>query len=408
MKIYNYISKTFVVMAFAMLCSFVATLRLGDVLSPESFGIFNLLKRIFPMCAAIILLGIDKSYIKYFSFNKPKRIFKYILILIIFNSSIISSIIIYLYDFGDYQLSILICLIIFSFTLFLTSYARLNNEYGVAQFVQAGHKIIFFILVIALISFYDINLFGIVNIFTVSFLIPFLYIIKYFADEYSFKTYISLYEFKKIIIYGFLFFSVNILNLLIVNMEGLLIPYFYGQEANGIYSGLSFIYITVFTMIATSVGYVLFPMLSKKEKIDIKKLGFYAILGVIALLVFFIIFGESINSIAFKGKFDSYRSFKIDIMIILIGAFQFANGLLHWCILGIGSTKNIADYLKVILFVLIVYFFYSAHIASSNVGDFFQIVPIVLSAWVFKVLFTVIFIRKVRLFEDYLINKNEI
>ena len=56
-------------------------------------------------------------------------------------------------------------------------------------------------------------------------------------------------------------------------MEGLLIPYFYGQEANGIYSGLRFIYITVFTMIGTSIGYVLFPMLSKKEKINIKLLN---------------------------------------------------------------------------------------------------------------------------------------
>lgn len=393
-------------MAFAMLCSFIATLKLGETLSPESFGIFNLLKRIFPMCAAIVLLGIDKSYIKYFSSNPLERVFKYIAPLIIFNSIIISSIITYLYGFGDYQLSILVCMIVFSFTLFLTSYARLNNQYGIAQFIQTGHKIIFFILVLILISLYDITSFAIINIFTISFLIPFLYIIKYFIDERSFKSYVSFDRFKKIIIYGFLFFSVNILNLLIVNMEGLVIPYFYGQAANGIYSGLSFIYITVFTMIGTSIGYVLFPMLSKKEKINIKKLGFYAILIIILLLIVFIVFGESINSIAFKGKFDSYRSVRIDIMIILIGALQFINGLLHWCILGLGSVKNITDYLKIIVCVLIVYSFYTIYMASYNLKDFFEIVPIVLVAWVFKVLLTMIYIRRIRLFDDYLINKD--
>ena len=93
MKLYNYISKTFFVMAFAMLCSFIATLKLGEALSTELFGVFNLLKRIFPMCAAIILLGIDKSYIKYFSSNFEQRVLKYIAPLVVFNAIIITYII---------------------------------------------------------------------------------------------------------------------------------------------------------------------------------------------------------------------------------------------------------------------------------------------------------------------------
>ena len=408
MKLYNYISKTFFVMAFAMLCSFIATLKLGEVLSTESFGVFNLLKRIFPMCAAIILLGIDKSYIKYFSSNSAQRVLKYIAPLVAFNAIIITYIITYLYNFQSYQLSILICLIIFSLTLFLSSHARLKDKYGTAQFIQAGHKIIFFILVITLISFYNINSFGIINIFMISFLIPFFYIIKYCKDERAIESSISFNNFKNLCIYGFLFFSVNILNLLIVNMEGLLIPYFYGQEANGIYSGLSFIYITVFTMIGTSIGYVLFPMLSKKEKINIKKLRFYAALGIIGLFTLFTIFGDSINSIAFKGKFDIYRSFKVDLMIILIGIFQFINGLLHWFILGLGSIKNITDYLKIIVGVLIIYFFSTIYITSYNLEDFFAIIPIVLTAWIFKVLLTIIYIKRTKLFDNYSTNKNAV
>jgi len=406
MKLYNYISKTFFVMAFAMLCSFIATLKLGEALSTESFGVFNLLKRIFPMCAAVILLGIDKSYIKYFSSNPIQRVLKYITPLIVFNAIIITNIIIYVYNFQNYQLSILICLIIFSFTLFFSSYSRLKNQYGIAQVIQAGHKIIFFILIIGLVSFYDINSFGIINVFTISFLIPFFYIVKYCKDEYTLESSISPINFKNLCLYGFLFFSVNISNLLIVNMEGLFIPYFYGQEANGIYSGLSFIYITVFTMIATSIGYVLFPMLSKNEKINIKKLIFYAALGTTGLFILFIVFGDSINSIAFKGKFDIYRTFKVDLMIILIGVFQFINGLLHWFILGLGSIKDISDYLKIILGVLIIYFFSTIYITSYNLEDFFVIIPIVLVAWISKVLLTIIYIKRIKLFDNYSTNKN--
>ena len=80
-------------------------------------------------------------------------------------------------------------------------------------------------------AYYDINSFEIINIFLIAFLIPFLYLFKYLYDEQSINVYISAKEFKKIVYFGFLFFLVNILNLMIVNMDGLFIPYFYGQEA---------------------------------------------------------------------------------------------------------------------------------------------------------------------------------
>ena len=402
MKLFDYVSRTFLVMAFAMLCSFIATLKLGEILTMENFGFFNLLKRIFPMGATIILLGIDKSYIKYFSKADKMKIFHFVLPLILFNSMILTLIIGFLYDFNGYDLSIFICFVIFSFTLFLTSYARLKDEYATAQFIQAGHKIIFFISILGIIAYYDINSFEIINIFLISFLIPFLYLFKYLYDEKSLSIYISVKEFKKIVSFGFLFFLVNILNLMIVNMEGLFIPYHYGQEANGIYSGLSFIYITVFVMIGTSIGYVLFPMLSKKEQINFKSLLFYTSFIVFIISFIFILFGDLINSIAFKGKFDIYRTFKIDLMIILIGALQFINGLFHWFILGLGSKKNIIEYLKIIIFTLITYFLSVVFITTFWTSNFLSIIPIVLIAWIVKVSITLYFILKNDIISNYL------
>ena len=402
MKLFDYVSRTFLVMAFAMLCSFIATLKLGEILTMENFGFFNLLKRIFPMGATIILLGIDKSYIKYFSKADKMKIFHFVLPLILFNSMILTLIIGFLYNFNGYDLSIFICFVIFSFTLFLTSYARLKDEYAIAQFIQAGHKIIFFISILGIMAYYDINSIEIINIFLISFLIPFLYLFKYLYDEKSINVYIPAKEFKKIVSFGFLFFLVNILNLMVVNMEGLFIPYYYGQEANGIYSGLSFIYITVFVMIGTSIGYVLFPMLSKKEQINFKSLLFYTSFIVFIISFIFILFGDLINSIAFKGKFDIYRTFKIDLMIILIGALQFINGLFHWFILGLGSKKNIIEYLKIIILTLITYFLSVLLIAIFFNPSFLGIIPIVLVAWIVKVSITLYFIFKTNIISNYL------
>ena len=401
MKLFNYVSKTFFVMAFSMLCSFVATLKLGELLSTEDFGFFNLIKRIFPMGAAIILLGIDKSYIKYFSNNVQLKIFKFIAPMILVNSCAITFLFGFLYSFNGYEASIFLCLLIFSFTLFLSSYSRLRDQYGVAQLIQAGHKIIFLFLVFYVLSFFDINSFGVINIYLISFLIPLIYIIKYILDESRLDSSVSFIQFRELLSYGFLFFSVNILNLMIINMEGLFIPYYYGQEANGVYSGLSFVYITVFVMIGTSIGYVLFPMLSKKEKINIKKLAVYAAAGILFIMFVFIVFGNSINSIAFKGKFDAYRTPSLDLMIILIGALQFVNGLLHWFILGLGTRKNIINYLKIIISILFFYFILIIFVSHLSIKEFIIIIPVVLFAWVSKVSLTFYFIRKTNLIKFY-------
>ena len=109
------------------------------------------------MGAAIILLGIDKSYIKYFSKSDKMKTFHYVLPMIFFNSIILTLVIGFIYDFNGYDLSVFICFVIFSLTLFLTSYARLSNEYATAQLIQAGHKIIFFLTVLGIITYYDLN-----------------------------------------------------------------------------------------------------------------------------------------------------------------------------------------------------------------------------------------------------------
>ena len=141
---------------------------------------------------------------------------------------------------------------------------------------------------------------------------------------------------------------------------------------------------------------------SKKEEINLKSLFFYTSLTVFIISFIFILFGDSINSVAFKGKFDYFRTFKVDLMIILIGALQFINGLFHWFILGLGTKKNIIDYLKIIILTLITYFLSVVFITNFFNPDFLGIIPTVLVAWIFKVSITFYFIFKTNIISNYL------
>ena len=380
-----------------MLCSFITTLHLGEILPTEDFGFFNLLKRIIPMGAVIILLGFDKSYIKYFSERTQLKIYKFVFPMILMNSFLITIIFDNIYEFDEFAISIYFCLVAFSSIIFLSSYARFKNQYGMAQFVQAGYKVIFFIIVIYFFQNNGMYSISIVNVYQLSFIIPLIYILKYIFDENSLEKSVSFKNFKEILSYGFLFFLVNIFNLIIVNVEGLFIPYYYGQEANGVYSGISFIYITVFVMVGTSVGYVIFPTLSKKESFNIKRLSIFAFIVLVLFSFLFIIFGDLINDLAFKGRFDKYRTFELDMMFISIGGLQFINNLLHWFILGLANKNNITKYLYTIIYVFFGYIILIVSVAHFGTKNFATIVPAVLISWFFKIIITLVFIKKINL-----------
>ena len=72
--IYRHISKTFLMLALSMFCSFLATIIIIKKTSIANFGLFSLLKSLLPLLSVIALLGIDKAYIKIFSNKDPKNV----------------------------------------------------------------------------------------------------------------------------------------------------------------------------------------------------------------------------------------------------------------------------------------------------------------------------------------------
>ena len=398
MYIYNYISRTFLIMAVSMLCSFFGTILLANKVSTEAFGLLSLLKSLLPMCSMLLLLGIDKSYIKKYSNSEVEKVSSFLLPVIFIGGLLVSYTFCIIYNLDSYIFYIALCIIFGAINLFLASFARLKDFYGIAQIIHGGHKIAFLLLVIIFLVFLEIQSYQIILIYTLSLLLPSLYLFKYLKFESNLDGSLQFSDFCNLYKYGLLFFSANILNLLIVNMERLILPFVYGNEVLGVYTALTYIYITIFTMIGSSIGYVLFPELSKKNLTNYKKLILISSLIILFFSIIFYLFGYQINSIIYNYKFDSWRSYNIDIMIIIIGALQFLNGIMHWFILGLGDKKQIIGYLKIIFFVLITYFISMCYVTIDSKVNYDTILSIVLFGWILKVICTFYYIRRIKIF----------
>ena len=140
--IYRHISKTFLMLALSMFCSFLATIIIIKKTSIANFGLFSLLKSLLPLLSVIALLGIDKAYIKKFSNKEPENVNYYLIIFITILSIFISYICVSIYDIHEYYFFILLGIITGAINFFLTSYFRLKNKYLLAQFILVYMMII--------------------------------------------------------------------------------------------------------------------------------------------------------------------------------------------------------------------------------------------------------------------------
>ena len=87
-------------------------------------------------------------------------------------------------------------------------------------------------------------------------------------------------------------------------------------------------------------------------------------------------------------------------MIICIGVLQFINGLMHWFILGLGDSKRVIDYLKLLILTLFIYTFTIYFLIIGLDIDFINIIPVVLFGWSLKVFLTIVFISKNNFIRD--------
>jgi O-antigen/teichoic acid export membrane protein len=191
-----------------------------------------------------------------------------------------------------------------------------------------------------------------------------------------------------------MFWLINSTGLLFGAIDKLIIPITFNNETLGIYTALSFLFTVSLTMIGSSIGYVIFPTISKGKQVNWKKL--FSVIGIIIILSFivFSVAGEYLVSLMFKGKYDSYNNHFFVFCFTLLGSMQFIHVILHFIIAGKGDRKNLGEYWiyclsTIILFLMIVF------ISNKLIEYDLKIFTLnVLFIWFIKILMMLYLIKK--------------
>mgnify|MGYP006243990483 CR=1 FL=1 len=138
-------------------------------------------------------------------------------------------------------------------------------------------------------------------------------------------------------------------------MDKWLIPILYNNEFLGIYSALGFIYITIFSIFSSTIGYVIFPEIIKNNNLDIKKIIISISLVPIVLSIFLFFFGYDIIYLICGDQYIKYYSFKVNLYFILLGIIHFFNSVSHWIILSKGLNKLFLQYIKFMIIQIIMF-----------------------------------------------------
>jgi O-antigen/teichoic acid export membrane protein len=334
-----------------MLSAFIVTIFLARKLSIADFGDYSLIKQIITNGVVIANLGLGQSYTRNYAKNNKGLFIFYILTALILSitSLLLGLIIQEVYDYTFTQtLLIILSLFCGSITLYMSEVYRVNNRYTIAQFSESGWKILLLLAVIILYTLTKtITLDDILFLIFLSFLIPSLTFINLLFKSFNEETQVT--NLRIFIFTGLTFWAINSAGLLCGSIEKFAIPLILSKEALGIYTSLSFVYVTYFSMIGSAIGYVLFPTLSKGEKVNWIKLS-KSIGGIILISsVLFLILGKHLTTIIYGGKYDEYNNWFFIISYIVLGILQLVNSIFHFIVLASGKRKELFIYLSIIL-----------------------------------------------------------
>ena len=263
---------------------------------------------------------------------------------------------------------------------------------------MSGHKIVFFIFIFSLLysgKFITDNLS--IGLLSISMVVPsILYSIYFFKRKPKYNKIDSFSDFFELYRFGFIFFIVGALNLIIITIDKWIIPILFNNEILGIYTALGFVCITVYSMFGSAIGYVIFPELLKQKDLDIKKIIVSVSVVPIAISLMFLFLGETINDLVYEGKYNEWQNFKLNIYFFVIGLGQFFNAIIHWIMLSKGNKKIIFSYIRYMILqiagiIIIVALFYKRVYPDIDMIAFFAMIIILI-----KLVITILFINQTR------------
>jgi O-antigen/teichoic acid export membrane protein len=349
-------------MVITMLSSFVVTIILGQTLSFNDFGEFALLKQFILIGPTIAIFGLNYSYIKVFS-NNPDSCKKTHLITMIIVSLITILFVLILkiiYNFELYKLLfIYFCIGFSAINMYQAAIYRLKNQFLIAQLFTGGWKVVLLILIgIFIFSEITIDIIVVYQILTVSLFIFSTFIIRYFFKNYNVNNRKT--NLKNYLTMGLVFCLINSTGLISGGIDKLVIPIIYDREVLGIFTGVSFIFITSLSMIGSAIGYVIFPKISSGKEINMTKLSLTIICITFFAVIIFQFIGKELVNILFYGKFDNFIDKKLIFCFTLLGFFQIVHIILHFILSAIGGKKQLIYYwilsiISIGMFIILLY-----------------------------------------------------
>ena len=391
-------------MGSIFLLSVIATLLLGNQMSAEEFGEFALLKSFIIIGGSFSLLGMDQVIIKKGpNFNLPYKLIINIWFILFISSFFFTAIfkIIFLFRAKEF---LFLWVIIFSNAnfIYLAALFRVRHQFILSQLYYNFWKVLLFCCSILLIIFYDSPLFakdlyyllGLLS--CLSFILLGTYIFISFKDKIKLKFNRNI---KGFITQGFVFWIISVVSLFFSGLDRFLITKFSSKIVLGEYHAITFIFITGFSMLGSTIGYVLYPYLVNKKNINIKYLLLLYLILCMFIYIIFISWGEIIFSLAYNANYDYIITKKLISIILLIGIIQGLHTIVHFIVYAYASPGQLGLYFKLTILVCLIYIisFYS----STYIFDLtlFSISYVVLSIWVLKLLTLVgllIYILKIK------------
>ena len=393
------ISQTGFVMGISFLLSMIATLILGNQMSPEEFGDFALLKSFVLIGSTFAVFGMDQGTIRNNMNGRP------VISLTIVNIiSFILSIFFALSMKGLFFISLnntfYLGGIIFcgSNVIYLAAIHRLKNQFLKAQFIHNCWKILLFMLVASALIFgaiIKINFIYKALFYSMIIVILIHYIIEWISGNEP-KIKIDDNVQGRAIRDGIILWMINVLGLFFAGMDRFIIPSITTKGVLGTYYAISFIYITGFTMIGSAVGYVIFPYLSKNEKIKWKKPTKFILIVLFFLFFGLLFFGHLITSILFSNKYDTSLIYPITTPILIMGIIQCFHTIVHFYIYAKSPKEILMRYIVFLLFFCLFYF-----LSFYILGNFIQyslesLVSHIATIWTLKIISALFMVYLVR------------
>ncbi len=338
------------------ICFFLVNIFLGRMLTKEDYGYFQFIRTVTFILPSIVILGMDVSFIRFFSkYDMSKTSWFRNLLISIRNTSIL-SIPIVLFIILFYQihffhgLIIYLILLFYGFLLMGNSILRVSGQYFKAQFLTSGWRIIFFIFIVFLFIMSSFTIDYVICSYFMSFVLFVVFAMIFLKKIPKGKEEVPN---KNIFGKGFLFFLITVSGIIMTQLDRFFISKILGFEALGTYVAVSVVIITIFNLTSTSIGFVLMPHLAKGKKISKKNFTFVIPCIAVGLSLFFLFFTQYMNHIFYNGRYDGHQN--LINLFIIIGVLQFIYNFIYFSLGGIGEKVDFIMFFFSIGFSIIVF-----------------------------------------------------